>query len=246
MKSLRFILGFFFLLLAPAHMVYAASPTLPSYLSSPFSNQHVATTIQILLALTVLSLAPSILILMTAFTRIVVVLSLLRGAIGAQNVPPNAVIIGLSLFLTAFVMQPTFVQIDQKAVVPFMNHTISINRAYGQATSPLRAFMLKETSSHDLSLMEKLSHQVKLSLTKPPFYALVPAFVLTQLRLAFEMGFMIYLPFMIIDLIVASTLMAMGMMMVPPVTISLPIKLLLFVLVNGWDLVIQSLVQSFH
>ncbi len=241
---------------------------------------QVAASVQILLALTVLSLAPAILLLMTSFTRIVVVLSFARSALATGTLPPNQILVGLALFLTLFVMAPTFHQIYTRAWQPYQAGRLKLPAALQQAEAPLRAFMLRQTSPTDLRMFQQLqrretsasgtpagggapAHPVAArSLTTAsaasgtavtagahapvPLTELVPAFVVGELRIAFEMGFVLYVPFVIIDLVVSSTLMAMGMLMLPPTLISTPFKVLLFVLVNGWTLLAQSLVLSFH
>lgn len=207
---------------------------------------EVANAVKIMILLTVLSLAPAILILMTSFTRIVIVLSFLRQAIGTQQTPPNQLVVGLSLFLTFFVMVPTFKIIQQKSIEPYMNNQITQLDALSRAEAPLRTFMFAQTRDKDLEAMMGLA-----KLNKPrnrddvPTYVLIPSFILSELKTAFQMGFMLYLPFLILDMVVSSVLMAMGMMMLPPVVISLPFKLLLFVLVDGWQLVVGSLIKSF-
>jgi len=210
------------------------------------SPQGVATAIQIVLLLTVLTLAPAILLMMTSFTRLVIVFSLLRQALGVQQAPPNQVIIGLSLFLTFFIMSPAFTQINNTALQPYMNGTITQDAALTGALEPLREFMLKNTREKDMELFLKLSKseapKVKSDI---PTLALIPAFVTSELKTAFQIGFLIYLPFLVIDMVVASVLMSMGMMMLPPVMVSMPFKLMLFVLVDGWYLLVGSLVQSF-
>ncbi len=204
------------------------------------------TAVQLLLLLTVLSLAPAILVLMTSFTRIVVVLSFVRNALGTQQLPPTQVIIGLSLFLTFFVMMPTFSEVNANALQPYMKNEITKEQALGKAEQPLRTFMFKQTREKDLALFVNLSKIVKpKTYSDIPTYVLIPAFVISELKTAFQMGFAIFIPFVIIDMIVSSTLMSMGMMMLPPMMISLPFKILLFVLVDGWSLVVQSLVASF-
>ncbi len=209
--------------------------------------QDLAISLKILLLLTVLTLVPAILILLTSFTRIIVVLSLLRRALATQQMPPNQVIIGLALFLTIYVMAPVWTQIDQDALQPYLAQEIDQKVALKQAVVPLRQFMFKQVREKDIALFVNMS-----KLPRPnnrediPLYILTPAFVISELRIAFQIGFMIYLPFIVIDMIVASTLMSMGMMMLPPVMISLPFKILLFVLVDGWYLVIESLVKTFH
>lgn len=210
------------------------------------SPQGVATAIQIVLLLTVLTLAPAILLMMTSFTRLVIVFSLLRQALGVQQAPPNQVIIGLSLFLTFFIMSPAFTQINTTALQPYMQGAITQDAALTGALTPLREFMLKNTREKDLELFLNLSKseapKVKSDI---PTLALIPAFVTSELKTAFQIGFLIYLPFLVIDMVVASVLMSMGMMMLPPVMVSMPFKLMLFVLVDGWYLLVGSLVQSF-
>ncbi len=202
--------------------------------------------LRILILFTVLSLAPAILIMMTSFTRIVVVLSFLRQALATQNMPPNQVIIGLSLFLTFFVMAPVWQDINTNSLGPYMAEKIDQGTAISRAEAPLRVFMFKQTREKDLSLFLEMSRVQKPKTRKDvPTWVLIPAFMVSELKTAFQIGFMLYLPFLIIDMVVASVLMAMGMMMLPPVVISLPFKLLLFVLVDGWELVIGSLVRSF-
>lgn len=202
--------------------------------------------VQLFLIITVLSFVPAILVLMTSFTRIVVVLSFVRNALGTQQLPPNQVIIGLALFLTFFIMMPTFSQVNSNALQPYLAKEITKEEALKKAEEPLRVFMFKQTREKDLELFVGLSKIQRPKTYKDiPTYVLVPAFVISELKTAFQMGFAIFIPFMIIDMIVASTLMSMGMMMLPPMMISLPFKILLFVLVDGWYLVVQSLVTSF-
>jgi flagellar biosynthetic protein FliP len=202
--------------------------------------------LRILILFTVLSLAPALLIMMTSFTRIVVVLSFLRQALSTQNMPPNQLIIGLSLFLTFFVMAPVWQEINARSLGPYMEEKIDQGTAISRAESPLREFMFKQTREKDLSLFLEMGKVKNIQTRKEvPTWVLIPAFMVSELKTAFQIGFMLYLPFLIIDMVVASVLMAMGMMMLPPVVISLPFKLLLFVLVDGWDLVIGSLVKSF-
>jgi flagellar biosynthesis protein FliP len=211
------------------------------------SPQDVATSLQILFLLTVLSLAPSILVMMTSFTRIIVVLSFTRSALGTQQMPPNQVIVGLALFLTFFTMAPYWNQVNQQALQPYLAGTVTQEVAIDKAMLPIRDFMLKQTRENDLALFVNLSDIARPSGPEEvPTYVLIPAFAISELKTAFQIGFLIYIPFIIIDMVVASTLMSMGMMMLPPVTISLPFKILLFVLVDGWHLVIRALVTSFH
>ncbi len=223
--------------------------SLPS-LSLSFANSQkpadMVGILRIVMMMTVLSLAPAILIMMTSFTRIVVVLSFLRQAIGTQQMPPNQLIIGLSLFLSFFIMAPTFKQISTNAIEPFLSEKIDQTTAFERGEAPLREFMFSQVRDKDLELFLSLSKEPKpKDRTAVPTYVLIPAFVISELKTAFQIGFMLYLPFLVLDMVVASVLMAMGMMMLPPVVISLPFKLLLFVLVDGWELVVGSLVKSF-
>lgn len=207
---------------------------------------NVSTSIKLLLLLTVLSLAPSILILMTSFARIVIVLSFTRTALATQQMPPNQVIIGLALFLTFFIMAPTFQEVNEQALQPLFDEEIGLEEAYERAATPFKEFMAKHTRQKDLELfLEYNQAERPQSIEDIPLTTLVPAFALSEIKIAFQMGFMIFIPFLVIDMIVASTLMSMGMMMLPPVMISLPFKILLFVLVDGWYLVMKSLLQSF-
>lgn len=211
------------------------------------ASQQMGTSLQILLLMTVLSLAPAILMLMTSFTRIIVVLSFVRNALGTQQLPPNQVLIGLSLFLTFFVMAPTWNQINTGAVQPYLKNQITQTEALAKAEEPLRTFMFKQTRENDLELFVGLAKMPRPKTYRDiPTYVLIPAFIISELKTAFQMGFAIFIPFMVIDMIVSSTLMSVGMMMLPPMMVSLPFKLLLFVLVDGWHLVVQSLVTSFH
>jgi len=210
-------------------------------------NGQFALSLELLVALTVLSLVPAILMLATSFTRIVVVLSLLRSAIGIPNLPPNQVILGLSLFLTLFVMAPTFEQANADAIQPYLNNTIDQNTAIQKGIDPFRTFMLKQTREEDLQVFIDLSKEPRPATSNDvSLEVLLPAFVVSELKTAFTMGFLLYIPFLIIDLVVASALMSMGMVMVSPTQIALPFKLLLFVMVDGWVLVVQSLVKSFN
>ncbi|MFJ5765151.1 flagellar type III secretion system pore protein FliP [Lysinibacillus sp. NPDC097279] len=214
-----------------------------------FSNSdptNVSTSVKLLLLLTVLSLAPSILILMTSFARIVIVLSFVRTALATQQMPPNQVIVGLALFLTFFIMAPTFQEVNKEALQPLFAEEIGLEEAYEKASVPFKEFMSKQTRQKDLDLFLQYNQAEKpASVEEIPLTMLVPAFALSEIKTAFQIGFMIFIPFLVIDMIVASTLMSMGMMMLPPVMISLPFKILLFVLVDGWYLVMKSLLQSF-
>ncbi|MDQ0156802.1 flagellar type III secretion system pore protein FliP [Robertmurraya andreesenii] len=207
---------------------------------------NVSTSVKLMLLLTVMSLAPSILVLMTSFTRIVIVLSFVRTALATQQMPPNQVIVGLSLFLTFFIMAPTFQEINKDALTPLFNEEITLEQAYDKAAAPLKDFMSAHTRQKDLALFLQYSkaEQPK-SIEDIPLTTLVPAFAISEIKTAFQIGFMIFIPFLVIDMVVASVLMSMGMMMLPPVMISLPFKILLFVLVDGWYLVVKSLFESF-
>jgi len=201
----------------------------------------------VVLLLTVVSLAPAILIMTTSFTRLAVVFSFLRHALGTQGSPPNQVIIGLSLFLTFFIMQPVWQKIHQEAVVPYQRQEISGDEFLKRGLKPLQDFMLKQTRKQDLGLFVSLSQQEKPANAEAlPITTVIPAFVISELKTAFQIGFLLYLPFLILDMVIASILLSMGMMMLPPIMISLPFKLMLFVLVDGWNLMIGSLVKSFH
>ena len=202
--------------------------------------------VQLVAFLTVLSLAPSILIMMTSFTRIVVVLSLLRTALGTATAPPNAVIVALAMFLTAFVMGPALQRSYDLGIRPLVNNEITVEQAFERSTEPLKVFMQKNVREKDLALFSDLSREPRPATPEElSLRILVPAFMISELKRAFEIGFLLYLPFLIIDLVVASVLMSMGMMMLPPVVVSLPFKLIFFVLVDGWSLVAGSLVQSY-
>ncbi|MDC9700713.1 MAG: flagellar type III secretion system pore protein FliP [Alphaproteobacteria bacterium] len=202
--------------------------------------------LQLAAIITILSLAPSILIMLTSFTRIVIVLSFLRTAIGAQQAPPNSVIISLALFLTAFVMAPTFEQAYNNALQPLMAKEIETTEAFTRASKPFRKFMMNNVREKDIALFIQLAElDTQAVPDEIPLQVLVPAFMISELRRAFEIGFLLFVPFVIIDMVVASVLMSMGMMMLPPVLISLPFKLIFFVLIDGWNMVVASLIRSF-
>ncbi|MBX3039449.1 MAG: flagellar type III secretion system pore protein FliP [Bdellovibrionaceae bacterium] len=207
---------------------------------------EVVSALKLVLTLTVLTLAPAILIMMTGFTRIIIVLSFLRQAMGVQQMPPNQLLVGLALFLTFFVMGPAFDEMNKNSIQPYMSGKISQDVALEQGLAPLRRFMFSQTREADLALFVKLS-RVERPKTRAdvPTMVLVPAFVISELKTAFQIGFIIFLPFLVIDIVAASVLMAMGMMMLPPIVISLPFKIMLFVLVDGWGLLIGSMVKSF-
>lgn len=207
----------------------------------------VSTPVQILVLLTLITVLPGVLFAVTGFTRILIVLGFVRNALGTPTTPPNQILVGIAFFLTLFVMAPTLRTIDKQALQPYLQHKVSGKLALEQAAEPLRTFMFKQTRTADLALFVDLSHSKRpRTRADVPTHVLVPAFIVSELKTAFQIGFLIYLPFLIIDMVVASTLTSMGMMMLPPALISLPFKILLFVLVDGWHLVIQSLVTSFH
>ena len=209
--------------------------------------QEVALTLQILFMMTILSLAPALLIMMTSFTRIIVIFHFLRQALGTQQMPPNQMLIGLALFLTFFVMAPVWSEVNDKALQPYLNGELAQKAALDEGVRPIREFMMAQTREKDLGLFMKISR-----LDKPqcpyniPTHVLIPAFIISELRTAFQIGFLLFIPLIIIDMVVASVLMSMGMMMLPPVMISLPFKILLFVLVDGWNLVIGSIITGFR
>ena len=226
----------------------AAAPVPSVNLSVGQANgpQDVAVTLQILALLTVLTLAPGILMMTTSFVRIVVVIGFLRNALSTQNVPPNQVVIALSLFLTFYIMAPYWGQANEQGIQPYLAGQITQEEAVNNVAAPLREFMFKQTRESDLALFVNLSDAERPeSQEDVSTFTLIPAFIISELKTAFQLGFMIYIPFIVIDMIVASTLMSMGMMMLPPVMISLPFKILLFVMVDGWHLLIQSLIMSF-
>ena len=213
---------------------------------SDSSAANVSTSVKLMLLLTVLSIAPSILILMTCFTRVVIVLSFVRTALATNTMPPNQVIIGLAMFLTFFIMAPTLQEVNKEALQPLFNEEITLDEAYDNAATPFKEFMAKHTRQNDLDLFLSYRNQeMPEKIEDIPLTTLVPAYTISELKTAFQMGFMIFIPFLVIDMIVASVLMSMGMMMLPPVMISLPFKILLFVLVDGWYLVMKSILQSF-
>jgi flagellar biosynthetic protein FliP len=219
---------------------------LPLIIGSGPAGSSYSVPIQTLLFFTALSFLPAVLLMMTGFTRIVIVLSLLRQALGTQSAPPNQVVVGLSLFLTLFVMGPTLDKVYQEAYVPYTNNTLNFEQAVARGEAPMREFMLKQTRQSDFSLFARLA-QLDASVTAEtaPLRVLVPAFVTSELKSAFQIGFMIFIPFLVIDIVVASVLMSLGMMMLSPVLVALPFKLMVFVLADGWNLLIGSLASSF-
>ncbi len=246
----RRFFGISLLLLAgcAAPAAFAQQIGLPAITSvpSPGGGQTFSLSIQTLLLLTSLTFLPAVVLMMTSFTRIIIVLSLLRYALGTQTSPPNQVLIGLALFLTLFVMSPVLEQIHTDAYQPFAENRISLAQALEQGSAPLKTFMLRQTREADLALFLKISNSAELqNAGQVPMKVLIPAYVTSELKTAFQIGFVVFIPFLIIDMVVASVLMSMGMMMLSPMIISLPFKIMLFVLVDGWHLLIGSLVQSF-
>jgi flagellar biosynthetic protein FliP len=225
----------------------AANPAAPFTINigGGAADGNVSTAIQLVLLMTVLTLAPSIVMLMTSFTRIVIVLGFVRTALGVQNAPSNQIIIGLALFLTVFIMAPIGGRINTEALQPYMAKQITAAQAYDKASAPLKQFMLKQTRPSEIDFFLGVSGAGPTKVENLSMATVVPAFIVSELRTAFQMGFLIFIPFLIIDFIVSSALMSMGMMMMPPTMIAMPFKLLLFVLVDGWHLVIRSLVESF-
>lgn len=250
-KSIRITaLTLLMVLLLPA-MCLAASPAKSAPLISIDTNQgdapgKVSVVIQLFALLTVLSLAPSILVMVTSFTRIAIVLSLMRQAIGSNQLPPNQIIVGLSLFLTFFIMTPVWQTVHKEALTPYLENQISSQEALHKAIEPIRKFMIRQTREKDLALLMDVAKLARpKNIDDVPTHVLIPAFIISELKTAFQIGFMLYVPFLIIDMVVASVLLSMGMMMLPPVMVSLPFKLMIFVLTDGWYLIVGSLVKSF-
>jgi len=237
------------LLLALVPATFAADLGLPAFTSTTTSGggQTYSLSLQTLLLLTSLSFLPAVMLLMTSFTRIIIVLSLLRSALGTPSSPPNQVLVGLALFLTFFVMSPVLDKIYTDAYLPFSENKLTLAQAFDTGSVPLKAFMLRQTREKDLALFVQISNSEPLqSADQVPLKILVPAYVISELKTAFQIGFVIFIPFLIIDMVVASILMSLGMMMVSPAMISLPFKIMLFVLADGWNLLIGSLVHSFY
>ena len=247
-RNVFLMLGVAFLLVL-AQNAASAAPLIPSVnvdVGASNKPQDVAVTLQVMALLTILSLAPGILIMTTSFVRIVVVIGFLRNALSTQNVPPNQVVIALSLFLTFYIMSPYWSQANENGIQPYMAGQITQEEALTNVVEPIREFMFKQTRESDLALFVNLANDERPETQEDvSTFTLIPAFIISELKTAFQIGFMIYVPFIVIDMIVASTLMSMGMMMLPPVMISLPFKILLFVMVDGWQLLIKSLIISF-
>ncbi|MCB2182894.1 MAG: flagellar type III secretion system pore protein FliP [Desulfobulbaceae bacterium] len=246
MKKYFFLLPLLVVLFSAADSLAVTLPTFQVGLTETDDPQQVSVLIEILLIFTVLSMAPAILLMTTCFTRLIVAFSFLRSAMGTQQMPPAQVLIGLSLFLTVFIMTPVLREMNETAVKPYMAEEIGLEQAFTEGVKPLRSFMFKQTREKDLALFFGITKTEKPN-TKDdvPLSILVPAFMISELKTAFQIGFILFLPFLVIDMVVASVLLSMGMMMLPPVMVSLPFKLLLFVLVDGWYLIVGSLVKSF-
>ena len=248
LSEILFYIFVIFFLMSNAGM--AASTPIPEIsikLAPSGSPGEISNAIQILLLITVLALAPSFIIMTTSFTRIIIVLALLRQALGTQQMPPNQILVGIALFATLFIMMPVIKDINNNAFTPYTEHKISLTEGLKRAVVPLKKFMLRQTREKDIALFVRAAKMKRPnSPSSLPLDIIVPAFIISELKTGFEIGFIIYLPFLIIDIVVASILMSMGMLMLPPVMISLPFKLLLFVLADGWNLVMGSLLASFH
>jgi len=242
----------------PAIALAATAPSAPTAPTIPIPNVNVGVgqannpkqvvgALQILLLLTVLTIAPTLLVMVTSFTRIIVVLGFVRTAIGTQQAPPNQVLVGLALLLTFFVMSPVIKDVNASAVQPYLKNQISQQKALDRAAAPLRAFMFRQTRDKDLQLFYSISKEPRpRTQADVPTFVLIPAFVISELKTAFEIGFALYVPFIVIDMVTASILLSMGMMMIPPILISLPFKILIFILVDGWNLTVAALFQSFR
>lgn len=235
------------ILLAPAEVFAAPGVQALTVTTNPDGTQDYTMTLQVLAIMTALSLLPAFIMMMTSFTRIIVVLSILRQAIGLQQSPSNQILIGVSLFLTMFIMAPVFEQINQNALQPYLEEEITSREAFDRAKEPMRAFMLSQTRVKDLETFVEIGGYTGQfqDPSEVPLQVLIPAFITSELKTAFQIGFMLFIPFLILDLVVASVLMAMGMMMLSPMIVSLPFKLMLFVLVDGWNLIFGTLANSF-
>jgi flagellar biosynthetic protein FliP len=249
MKKPALVITIIFLLLSLSGLVHAADDLSMSALkltTNPDGSQEYSVTLQILIFMTALGFIPAAIIMMTSFTRIVVIMSILRQAIGLQQTPSNQVVIGLTLFMTMYIMTPVYNQINETAIQPYLEEQLTSIQAIGQAKLPLRAFMLEQTRIKDLETLARMSGiEVVDKPTDLPMTVIIPAFIISELKTAFQIGFILFIPFLIIDLVVASILMAMGMMMLSPMIVSLPFKLMLFVMVDGWNLVIGTIATSY-
>lgn len=242
----KIILFLLLLLFGCVDQVHSQDPTLSIQLKGLTDPEGLSTSMQIFLIITVLSLAPSVVIMLTSFTRIAIVLSLVRQAIGMPQLPPNQVILGLSLFLTLFIMAPVYTEINRKAIQPYIQKEIDQAQALRNLREPLVGFLSRNIREKDLELFIDLSKSPRPNnINDVPLRVIIPAFVISELKTAFQMGFMIYIPFLVIDMVVSSILLSLGMMMLPPIMVSLPFKLILFVLADGWNLIVTSLIKSF-
>ncbi len=251
MKRAPLVIISIIILLIPALLFSADTIPIPKItidIAKSAKPSDVSNTLQILLLLTILTLAPSIMIMMTSFTRIIIVLHFLRQALGTQQMPPSQILIGLSLFLTFFVMSPVLKDINNNALQPYLAEKITQKEALQNAVKPLRKFMLRQTKKEDLALFVSLTkdREKPKNIKEISTLTIIPAFITSELKTAFEMGFLIYIPFLVLDMVVASVLLSMGMMMLPPVMVSLPFKIILFVLADGWNLLVSSLIKSFY
>ena len=247
-KSLNILLmSILFICILPANTVSQVLPKISVGVDQASNPGDVAVTLEIILLLTILSVAPAIFIMVTSFTRVVVVFSFLRHALGTQQAPPTQVMVGLAVFVTIFIMAPVWSNVNENALQPYLDDQITQKEAISNTLTPVREFMLRQTREQDLALFVNMAEIKKPDDEKDiPTHVLIPAFIINELRIAFQVGFLIYIPFLMLDLIIASVLMSMGMMMLPPVMISLPFKLLLFVLVDGWHLIVESIVVGFN
>jgi flagellar biosynthetic protein FliP len=249
MKKLAVLILFcaLVIMLAPHDSSAQAIPKISIELDKADSPDDFSVALQILLLLTVLTLAPAIIILLTSFVRIIVVFSFLRQAVGTHQMPPNQLLIGLALILTAFIMAPTIERINQEAIQPYLKGEVEQQAAFDTGIKPIREFMLRQVREKDLALFVSLANIPQPETPDDlPTHLIIPGFVISELRIAFQIGFILYIPFLVIDMVVASVLMSMGMLMLPPIMVSLPFKILLFVLVDGWYLIVKSIVSSFH
>jgi flagellar biosynthetic protein FliP len=244
-----YVLVFFLVIIGISGAAYAQGVTIPSVnlgIQEAKNPEEVVGVLQVVFVLAVLALAPSIMIMVTSFTRTIVVLGFLRQAIGTQQMPPMQVLTALAIFLTFFIMSPTLEKINEKALAPYQNGYISFSQAIENAEEPLREFMFKQTRQKDLSLfLSIINHEKPENKEDVPTRALIPAFMISELKTAFQIGFVLFVPFLILDMVVASILLSMGMMMLPPIMISLPFKIMLFVLVDGWNLLVGSIIKGF-
>lgn len=252
-RKIFFAVAPIFFLVALSNVLGQQSPTAIPFpkinlgIGTAQNGNDVSVTLQILLLMTVLSLAPSIVIMTTSYLRIIIVFSFLKSALGTQQMPPSQLLAGVALFVTFFIMAPTWSKVNDEALKPLMDNKLTVQQAYDKGVEPIRQFMFRNTRDEDLELFIGLSKQARPNTRNDvPTYVLIPAFVLSELRAGFTMGFFLFIPFIMVDMIVSSILMSMGMMMMPPMMISLPFKILLFILVDGWNLIVGSLIRSFH